>query len=118
MPERRILVVEDTLLVAEAIADMLTAHGCTVVGPVGRLGPALQLARSEPLDGVLLDVNLAGQPCFPIATALQERGIPFLFLTGYDQGAPFPAAFRDVPRLPKPLDEATLYAAIDACFGS
>src|SRR5258706_15733422 len=72
VPERRILVVEDTLLVAEAIGDMLTAHGCTVVGPVGRLGPALELARNEALDGALLDVNLAGEPCFAIAAALQE----------------------------------------------
>lgn len=104
----RILVVEDTLLVAEVISEMLQANGCEVIGPVARLAQALELAHAEPLDGAMLDVNLAGEPCFPVAAALAARGIPFIFLTGYDDAGVFPARYREVPRLAKPFDEFVL----------
>jgi DNA-binding response OmpR family regulator len=78
----RVLVVEDALLIADLITEALRDHGCSVVGPVPRLGQGSALATVEQLDGALLDVNLAGERCFPIAQALAARGIPFAFLTG------------------------------------
>jgi CheY-like chemotaxis protein len=104
----RILVVEDMLLVAEAIADLLERRGCEVVGPVSRMQRALSLAREAPLDGAVLDVNLAGEFSFPVATALDERGIPFVFLTGYDDASAFPPNFRTAPHLGKPFDNDEL----------
>jgi CheY-like chemotaxis protein len=104
----RVLVVEDSLLVAEVIAETLTNCGCAVVGPVPRLQRALPLARAESLNGAVLDVNLAGEFCFPIAEALEARGVPFVFLTGYGDLDALPARFRGRPVLGKPFSPADL----------
>jgi DNA-binding response OmpR family regulator len=106
-----ILVVEDTFLVADMIAEELTSAGCHVVGPVARLRAGLTAASVEALDGAFLDVNLAGEHSFPIADVLTERGIPFAFLTGYGDGI-IPPRYRGVPRLSKPFElrELTMLA--------
>jgi DNA-binding response OmpR family regulator len=111
----RILVVEDTLLVAEMIEDALHDFGCDVIGPAPRLQRGLALAGEARLDGALLDVNLAGERCFPIADALAARGIPFAFLTGYGD-AGIPAEYRGVPRLAKPFDLGSLVGLVARCF--
>jgi DNA-binding response OmpR family regulator len=111
----RVLVVEDTLLVADVIDDALHDSGCDVVGPVSRLMQGLALATVEQLDGALLDVDLAGERCFPIAAALRTRGIPFAFLTGYGDAA-FPSEYRDAPRLTKPFTLASLIAMVALYF--
>jgi DNA-binding response OmpR family regulator len=99
----RILVVEDTVLLADLIAEELEEEGCVVIGPAGRLADGLALAHAEQLDGALLDVNLAGEICLPIAERLAERGVPFAFLTGYGESM-LPPAFRLRPRLTKPFN--------------
>jgi DNA-binding response OmpR family regulator len=90
------------LLVADLIVDELPEIGCHVIGPAARVEQGMALARAEALDGALLDVNLAGEPCFPIAEALSVRGVPFAFLSGYGD-ASLPPPFRDQPRLSKPF---------------
>jgi len=108
----RVLVVEDVLLMAEVIADQLEECGCTVVGPVAHLAEAKTLAREAPLDGAVLDVNLAGQRSFPVAAILRERRVPYVFLTGYDSDDVFPAEYRDAPRLGKPFRHDELIDAM------
>lgn len=99
---KRVLVVEDWLVVAQEIETLLTDLGCTVVGAVPRLEAALEFARNEPLDAAVLDVNLNDEEVFPVADELLLRGIPFLFMTGYDEQA-LPPEFREWPRLEKPF---------------
>ncbi len=84
---KRVLVVEDEMLVSLLVEDMLADAGCVVIGPFARLPAALTAARVEAVDVALLDVNVAGEMVFPVAYALEERGIPFLFVTGYGQAA-------------------------------
>ena len=110
-----ILVVEDTALVADLVADVLQDAGCRVVGPVARLDQGLALARTTELTGALLDVNLAGEQCFPIADALAERGVPFAFLTGYGEQM-LPDRYRDTPRLTKPFDLGELLVLVERRF--
>lgn len=112
----RVLVVEDSLLIAESIADLLEAAGASVVGPMGQIASGLAAAQEERLDGALLDVNLAGENVGPIAEALRARDIPFIFLTGYSDAAALPPGFREVPRLVKPFQEHALTTAIAARF--
>jgi CheY-like chemotaxis protein len=100
--EIRVFVVEDNLLVADLVVDALQDSGCSVIGPVSSVEEAIPLAEAAPLDGALLDINLHGEQCFPIAEVLAKRGIPFAFLTGYGD-APVPLAYRDKPLLPKPF---------------
>jgi len=114
---RRILVVEDEMMIAMLVEDMLTELGCSVVGPAHALAEALALAQSEPgLDAALLDVNLAGQPVFPVADALREKGVPAIFSTGYGD-----AGLRDIDRgspvLQKPFRAGDLARALGEALG-
>ncbi len=112
----RVLLVEDNLLLAEVIADALATYGCVVVGPAPDVESGLQLAREAEFDGALLDINLFGDFCFPIAAVLTERKIPFLFLTGYDNSRLIPPEFRSARRLSKPIDPDALSSAISEHF--
>jgi DNA-binding response OmpR family regulator len=104
---RRILLVEDELLVAMMLEEILRGENCAIVGPIPRLEPALKAAREAPLDAAVLDVNLAGERVDPVASALAARGIPFVFMTGYDRGM-LPAEHADRPALAKPFRPAQL----------
>ena len=84
---KRVLVVEDEMLVAMLIEDMLAEAGCVVIGPFARVPEALAAARTETVDAALLDVNVAGETVFPVAHVLEERGVSFLFMTGYGTAA-------------------------------
>lgn len=112
----RVLVVEDSLLVAEVIAETLESCGCTVVGPVSRLHRAVPMAQEEQLNGAVLDVNLAGELCFPIAAALIKRGVPFVFLTGYGDIDGLPPEFSDAPVMRKPFLPDKLVGLISELF--
>ena len=104
MAERRlrVLVVEDEMLVAMNIEDMLLDLGHEMAGLASRREPAVSLARDGEFDLAMLDVNLAGQPSFPVADVLIGRGIPFLFATGYGLKG-IAEAYRDRPVLQKPF---------------
>ncbi len=107
----RILIVEDEMLVAMNIEDMLLELGHEVAGLASRLAPALALAREGRFEAAMLDVNLAGEPSFPVADILIERGIPFLFATGYGRQG-IEERYRDRPILQKPFRAAELGAAL------
>lgn len=87
LANKRIMVVEDELLVAMLIEDVLADEECRIVGPFMTLSDALAAARIEVIDIALLDVNLHGQKVYPVAEVLAIRNIPFLFLTGYGRDA-------------------------------
>jgi DNA-binding response OmpR family regulator len=100
----RILVVEDDYLVAEDLAQALTAAGVEVVGPVPSVEQAMRLiAEHGPrLDAAVLDVNLGRHTVFPVADRLTTEGVPFVFATGYDARI-IPVSYRDIPRCEKPI---------------
>jgi CheY-like chemotaxis protein len=97
-----VLLVEDQMIVAMQIEDMLRAGGCEVVGPVGTLQEALALVHEKELDLAVLDITIDGEPIYPVAEALQARGIPFVFATGYGEST-LPEKWRNRPRLGKPF---------------
>jgi CheY-like chemotaxis protein len=76
-------VVEDEMLVAALLEDRLEALGCHVIGPAAGVAKALELLEAERVDVAVLDVNLGGEKVFPVADALAERRIPFIFATAY-----------------------------------
>jgi CheY-like chemotaxis protein len=110
---RRILVVEDEMLVAMVLETMLDDAACRIVGPFGRLAQALASAQRDDIDAALLDVNLHGEQVFPVADALAVRNIPFIFVTGYGAGG-LPRRFKDRPTLTKPYRAAAVLAALTA----
>lgn len=100
----RVLVVEDNGLIAIDVADALTLAGATVLGPFGRLADGLRAAAEQDFDLALLDVNLDGEPSWPIATQICERGIPMMLATGYSDNFPKPAALDRLDVASKPYD--------------
>jgi DNA-binding NtrC family response regulator len=108
---RRVLVVEDWLVVAQEIENLLKELGCTVIGAIPRLEKALECARSETFDAAVLDVNLNDEEVYPVADELLMRGIPFVFMTGYDSAA-LPQEFRQWPRLEKPFSSDEFVRAL------
>jgi CheY-like chemotaxis protein len=101
-PAKRILVVEDELMIRMLLEDMLGELGYTVAAEAARIEEALEAAKNADFDIAILDVNLNGQPISPVADALVARGMPFVFATGYgERGLPEP--YRDRPTLKKPF---------------
>jgi len=100
--ELRVLVVEDEMLVALVLEDMLTELGHKIVGPASKVSVGLEIARRQEIDIAILDLNLAGDSSLPIASALRARGIPVVFSTGYGRGG-LPESFRDALLLQKPF---------------
>jgi len=103
---RRILVVEDEFLIRMLLEDMLTDLGYDLVGMAGRVDEAAEMAQTKDFDLAILDVNLDGQDVYPVADVIGNRGLPFMFVTGYG-GRGLPDNYRNRPTLQKPfqLDE-------------
>jgi CheY-like chemotaxis protein len=100
----RILIVEDELLVAMLVEDMLKELQCEIIGPVSSVEDAIAAARTCDLDGALLDMNLHGRSSSPAADEFLERALPFLLVTGYAANDREPLAFRTASRIKKPFD--------------
>lgn len=104
---RRVLIVEDEMMIAMFLEDLLTDLGFKPVGPAARLEQAVELATSAALEAAILDVNLNGKETYPVADALDLRGVPFVFATGYG-AAVLPERYRHVPVLQKPYRRSDL----------
>jgi CheY-like chemotaxis protein len=116
----RVLVVEDEAAISMLLEDMLLDFGCDVVGPAARLATALEMAEGESFDVAILDVNVAGEPIYPVAETIAKRALPLIFSTGYG-GAGIREPFRDRPVVQKPFSQAdlkrTLISAIRTARG-
>jgi DNA-binding NtrC family response regulator len=106
----RILVVEDEILVAMSLADLLADSGFAAAGPVSSVEQGMQLVEQEAIDGAILDINLRGEMVFPLADALAERSIPFVYVTGY--GKLLRACNHGRPVLQKPYNNQQLLKII------
>jgi DNA-binding response OmpR family regulator len=112
---RRILLVEDEMLVAWMLEDMLKDLGCTVIGPAASVAQALTLIDANIVDAATLDVSLNRELSYPIADVLIARGIPFLFSTGYDKDR-LRHGYRSFPMLQKPFHPTQLVKMLAALF--
>ncbi len=99
----RILVVEDNGIVALDVKSSLERAGAVVTGPALNLEQAWRLLETESFNLALLDVNLNGTMVFPLAYALRDRDIPFVFLTGYNAEVSIPEDLRHCNSLEKPV---------------
>jgi DNA-binding LytR/AlgR family response regulator len=109
---RRILVIEDDYFIARDMAKHLKESGAEIVGPVGTIEDALDIiGAAEPLDGAILDINLGGELAFPVADALRQRRVAFVFVTGYDD-AIIPARYSAVRRCEKPVEASKIASAL------
>jgi CheY-like chemotaxis protein len=96
----RILIVEDEIIVALFLEDLLAEFGYDVAGVTGDLDAAM--ARAQDYDAAVLDVHLNGRSVFDFADILAARGTPFVFATGYGERG-IPERHRGRPVLQKPF---------------
>jgi CheY-like chemotaxis protein len=110
---KRILVVEDEMMIRMLLEGMLDDLGHTVAAEAGGIDEAIALAKKGDFDVALLDVNLNGRPITPVVEILVKRGVPFVFASGYGQSG-VPEAYRGSPTLQKPFQVEALAKAIEA----
>jgi CheY-like chemotaxis protein len=110
---RRILVVEDETMIRMLLDGMLTDLGYTMTAEAGEIEEALALAKQAEFDIAILDVNLNGRPITPVVEILIQRGLPFVFASGYGQRG-VPEAYRMNPTLQKPFQAEALAQALEA----
>jgi CheY-like chemotaxis protein len=115
LPARRVLIVEDEILIGMLLEDMLGDLGYQVAASASRVEDALRLAREVDADAAILDVNLNGQEVYPVAEVLTGRGIPFVFATGYGERG-LPQAYQQRPTLQKPFQQDTLERKLASLF--
>ncbi len=116
-----VMVVDDNQEIGQLLREQLEEAGHTVIGPIPRVAEALAAIAYYPLDAAILDINM-GQEGFvtPVADALDDRGIPFIFLTGYSayyaRGMPLGRRFKERALVTKPYQLAELFAALETAI--
>jgi CheY-like chemotaxis protein len=111
LSNRRVLVVEDEMMIAMLIEDMLDEFGCKLVGPATNVPRALELIAKENVEIAVLDLNLDGQDTYAIAEALQQKNVPFIFATGYGSTG-LRQEYGNRPVLQKPFQARDLESAL------
>lgn len=113
----KILVVEDEYLIRMLLEDMLSDIGYQIAAAAGSVSEACELAKNAEFDLAILDVNLDGQEVFPVADILIERGLPFVFVTGYG-GRGLPESYQGRPALQKPFQLDDLSKTLQSLLGA
>ena len=108
---RRILVIEDSPVVAPFTADLLGDLGFEVVGPAPNMAVARELVEAQEFDAAIMDVHIRGERVFPLCEALEAMGVPFLLTSGYADWQ-LPDKWQDRPRLQKPYTEDQMRDAL------
>ena len=114
---KRILIVEDSALLALDLAKTLQSHGAIVVGPAYNLTLARSLLAEQAPDVVVLDLNLCGELAIDLACEMKNRALPFVMLTGYQREALVPSLCAEVPCLEKPMQESKVIRALCKVLG-
>lgn len=103
-----VLLVEDQALIAMDTEELLRNLGAVEVVIAPSVTTAMSsLSQSKPHCAVL-DLNLGPESSEPIALALQERGIPYIFATGYRDSVAIPGMFSSIPVVRKPVSQDSL----------
>jgi two-component sensor histidine kinase len=110
-PARKFLVVEDEPLIGMMITSLLLELDYEVLGPFGRLEQAMEAVAKETVLFALLDINVGGEPVYPLAALLERRGVRFAFVSGYSD-AVIDGRFASVPVLHKPIERGEFHAMV------
>jgi CheY-like chemotaxis protein len=102
LSDRRVLVIEDEMLVLMMIEDMLADLGCKSISTAATVDKALALIAARDFDAAMLDMNLNGRDSHSVAEALVAKGVPFIYSTG-NGGPDVKEGYPDRPVLKKPF---------------
>ncbi len=116
MKANRVLVLEDSLIIAMEAEDILRQVGVDAIGIASSLEQAMEATKRETFDFALLDVNLGEVMSFDFARHLASIRIPFGFVSGYSDTKDFPEDLRNVPLLVKPFGETAMRDFLQKLF--
>lgn len=108
----RVLVVDDEILIALDIGESLAEAGAEILGPCVALAPALKIVHDAAVSAAVLDIRLGHDTTEPLAMALCERGIPFLFYSGQVLLSSMKARWPSCVVLTKPAAQGALVGAV------
>ena len=109
---RRVLIVEDEAMIAMLLELVLQNADCAVVGPVASVRGALRLIQGQSLDAAVVDFRLGDDDSCEIMDELDERGVPFLIMTGQEM-ADLPPRLRHLNIMNKPFQPEALVKAVE-----
>ncbi len=112
-----VLIVEDQILIALDLETMLAEEGLSKVATASSVQQAMRQIETSPPDLAILDINLGSTNSFAIAEELRELGTPFVFATGYGEGAALPDGLSGVPIVRKPYSRTAIVAALASLLG-
>jgi CheY-like chemotaxis protein len=112
---RRILIVEDSPVLAPFTADVLEELGCEVVGPAPNMAVAREMVDAGEFDAALMDVHIRGERVFSLCDVLAAKGVPFVLTSGYADWT-MPEKWDDRPRLQKPYTIEQVEEALSGLF--
>jgi CheY-like chemotaxis protein len=112
---QRILLVEDSAVIAFDIAASLVRLGADIVGPAASVGAAWGLL-STPIHGAVLDYRLVRETSASVARHLMERNTPILLMTTHSRRG-VASEFAGVPVIEKPFTTSDLENAALRVFG-
>ena len=115
-PPVKILLLEDEMLPALVVEEILSDAGYDVVGPIPNVREAIQLLRDSPIDAAILDLNIQGEFSYDVGKRCDELGIPWGVTTGYAESKLDPA-LQHVPILMKPFTDEALLAMVAQLLG-
>lgn len=107
---RRVLVVEDEMILALDLSDIVESFGSIVV-VAARVSKALAALKEARFDCAVLDLNLGGEMVYPVAVELDRLGIPYLFTTGYGADGLAPE-FHSRTVIAKPYTQSEVFAGL------
>jgi light-regulated signal transduction histidine kinase (bacteriophytochrome)/CheY-like chemotaxis protein len=106
------LIVEDNMIIALDAEDLLMELGARKTLVASSVQMAEHLLETEQVDFALLDVNLGSETSMPVARALRDRNLPFVFATGYGDQTAFTSEFPETPVVQKPFNSARVAGAL------
>jgi CheY-like chemotaxis protein len=113
---RKVLILEDEVVLALLLEDMLRELGVASVRHVSSLDEATTVIGAQPFDAAILDVNIHGQMSYPVADRLAFAGVPSVFVSGYAREA-VPARLANVPFIRKPYVLEDICGALTRVLG-
>jgi CheY-like chemotaxis protein len=112
----RILIIEDSPVVAPYAVDVLDELGCEVVGPAPNMAAARELVEEGGFDAAIMDVHIRGERVFPLCDLLEAKDVPFILTSGYGDWK-VPEKLEDRPRLQKPYTIKDVERALKSLLG-
>lgn len=103
-----VLLVEDQALIAMDTEEVLRRLGASNVHASPTVRDALAMLAAQTPDIAVLDFNLGIGTSEAVAQVLLERGIPFVFATGYGDTEVIPVRFNRAPIVRKPVSAEVL----------